>query len=294
VASAAGAKFVKTYFEGNWVDLFSPGPDPVYIEVDGFNSIRGRFAGSTWTACTIPDASLVTLIAANTYINGCQTTGDFTLDSPQTQEIVWTDSSGTLVRKVQSNVNGVSWGTTYELRNGGADRALALNDTGPPGQGTVGLLLGNIENATASNGKDSAFIQFQPKRWTGSASQTLQWWMRAADLGSGETGVVLEERQNGLFSGVTVAAGSNYMTTRFKQMSGQTQPLTEWRNASGSVLAAVTANGGLQLGSVTQANLGAPANGTLLYCQDCNQDSTCTAGGSGALAKRIAGSWKCN
>lgn len=294
LASAAGGKFVKTYFEANWVDLFSPGPDPVYSEVDGFHSIRGVFAEAKWTNCTIPDASLLTLIPGNTYINGCQTTGSFTLQSPQTQEIVWTDSSGTLVRKVQTNVNAVSWGATYELRNGGADRALALSDTGPPGQGTVGLLLGNIENATATTGKDSAFLQFQPRRWTGSASQTLQWWMRGTDLGSGETGVVLEERLNGLFNGVTVAAGSNYMTTRFKQMPGQTQPVTEWRNSSGAVMAAVTANGALQLGSVPQADLGAPANGTLLYCQDCNQDSTCTAGGSGALAKRIAGSWRCN
>lgn len=47
------------------------------------------------------------------------------------------------------------------------------------------------------------------------------------------------------------------------------------------------------LGSVLQANLGTPANGTIIYCSDCNTASACTAGGTGALASRQNGAWKC-
>lgn len=47
------------------------------------------------------------------------------------------------------------------------------------------------------------------------------------------------------------------------------------------------------LGSVVQASLGTPANGTLIYCSDCNTATACTAGGTGALASRQAGAWKC-
>lgn len=45
------------------------------------------------------------------------------------------------------------------------------------------------------------------------------------------------------------------------------------------------------------AGLGAPANGTEQYCSDCQvtsgADNTCTNGGTGAMAFRINGAWKC-
>lgn len=48
---------------------------------------------------------------------------------------------------------------------------------------------------------------------------------------------------------------------------------------------------------VTFANLGAPSNGTFLFCTDCTVtgagDNTCTSGSDGALAVRIAGAWRC-
>jgi hypothetical protein len=50
---------------------------------------------------------------------------------------------------------------------------------------------------------------------------------------------------------------------------------------------------GVGLVSVTQANLGTPGNGTLYYCSDCTTASACTGGGSGALASRQNGAWKC-
>lgn len=42
------------------------------------------------------------------------------------------------------------------------------------------------------------------------------------------------------------------------------------------------------------ANLGTPANGTMYYCSDCTIANPCAGGGTGALAKRLAGVWVCN
>jgi hypothetical protein len=50
----------------------------------------------------------------------------------------------------------------------------------------------------------------------------------------------------------------------------------------------VSFGGNVRLKSRTQSTLGSPLDGTLVYCTNCNQNSTCTSGGSGALAKRIA------
>jgi hypothetical protein len=50
---------------------------------------------------------------------------------------------------------------------------------------------------------------------------------------------------------------------------------------------------GIKTASVTQATLEAAANGSWVYCSDCNPDATCTAAGAGAMAFRIAGSWAC-
>ena len=45
--------------------------------------------------------------------------------------------------------------------------------------------------------------------------------------------------------------------------------------------------------TITQANLPAVVNGTIVYCSDCNPDATCTSGGSGALGVRIQSAWNC-
>ena len=37
-----------------------------------------------------------------------------------------------------------------------------------------------------------------------------------------------------------------------------------------------------------------PANGTVIYCSNCQKSTPCASGGSGALAKRINGSWDCD
>ena len=76
--------------------------------------------------------------------------------------------------------------------------------------------------------------------------------------------------------------------------ASQSANLTEWQDNGGTVLSAIRPNGMVQLVSVSQSQLGAPPNGTIGHCSDCQQDATCSAAGTGALAKRIAGAWKCN
>lgn len=45
---------------------------------------------------------------------------------------------------------------------------------------------------------------------------------------------------------------------------------------------------------VAFGSLGAPANGSIVYCTDCTIANPCAAGGTGALAKRLGGAWVCN
>jgi hypothetical protein len=42
------------------------------------------------------------------------------------------------------------------------------------------------------------------------------------------------------------------------------------------------------------ANLGTPANGTVVYCSNCTIANPCASGGSGAIAKRLNSVWVCN
>lgn len=51
---------------------------------------------------------------------------------------------------------------------------------------------------------------------------------------------------------------------------------------------------GLLIGGTTQAALGTPANGTVIYCSDCTIANPCAGAGTGALAKRLNGVWVCN
>ncbi len=42
------------------------------------------------------------------------------------------------------------------------------------------------------------------------------------------------------------------------------------------------------------ADLGAAANGAMIYCSDCTIASPCAGAGNGAIAKRLNGAWVCN
>jgi hypothetical protein len=50
----------------------------------------------------------------------------------------------------------------------------------------------------------------------------------------------------------------------------------------------------LTLGFTVFANLGTPANGTVIYCNDCTKATPTASGGTGALVVRINGAWDGN
>jgi hypothetical protein len=52
--------------------------------------------------------------------------------------------------------------------------------------------------------------------------------------------------------------------------------------------------GNILFAAKTQANLGTPTNGSVVYCSDCTIANPCAGGGTGALAKRLNGAWVCN
>lgn len=63
----------------------------------------------------------------------------------------------------------------------------------------------------------------------------------------------------------------------------------------------VTVNGGIRVGTgglsysgVTFAALGSPVDGTVIYCSDCTFANPCASGGTGAIAKRLGGAWRCD
>ncbi len=56
----------------------------------------------------------------------------------------------------------------------------------------------------------------------------------------------------------------------------------------------VNYNGSVTYGSAGYSSLGSPANGTVIYCSDCQKATPCSGSGNGALAKRVNGSWDCD
>jgi hypothetical protein len=107
--------------------------------------------------------------------------------------------------------------------------------------------------------------------------------------------------------GQFIAFGNQIASTLINPFTGTKQPtismgnLIDRHNEHGPVpLDDLRVNGSLTMGgnftlqSKTFAQLGSPADGTLVYCTDCAITSRCTAGGAGALAKHIAGQWICN
>jgi hypothetical protein len=297
--SGRGANFNNTYFEANWVDVMVPSSEsPGAIIVDGFSSIRGRFNGGKWTGCNIPDASLVTLEGASSlFVNGCGTTGSFNIAN-QTITVATTDPFAAYARKIQAQSGGGTNYPFYDLRDNfdsGAGPRLILRTEGPNST-SEGLVLENSTTASAADTiQPSAGLYLQGTRWTGSAAQPFKWRIfSSSGAPSSEDTVLFSDLQKGRHGVFQVASGSTYVTNRVKAVAGQTANLTEWQNSSGGLVAAVRPTGEIQLGTLTQAALGTPANGMLVYCSDCNQDATCTAGGTGALAKRIAGAWRCN
>jgi hypothetical protein len=53
-------------------------------------------------------------------------------------------------------------------------------------------------------------------------------------------------------------------------------------------------DGAIELGATLFAALGTPSNGTQRYCSDCTFANPCAGSGTGAIAKRLAGAWRCD
>lgn len=64
--------------------------------------------------------------------------------------------------------------------------------------------------------------------------------------------------------------------------------------SGGMTVTGTTVSDALRLTPTALSNLGAPGNGTLMYCSDCAKTTPCTSGGTGALAKRLNAAWDCN
>lgn len=56
----------------------------------------------------------------------------------------------------------------------------------------------------------------------------------------------------------------------------------------------IGADGELISTGTTFAALGTPANGTFIYCSDCTFADPCAGSGTGAIAKRLNGAWRCD
>lgn len=65
-------------------------------------------------------------------------------------------------------------------------------------------------------------------------------------------------------------------------------------NNSAALVWGVDSTGLPRIGATTQAALGTPTNGTMVYCSDCTIANPCAGSGTGALAKRLNGVWVCN
>ncbi len=89
---------------------------------------------------------------------------------------------------------------------------------------------------------------------------------------------------------------SSFITTNAKQFAPGSQ-VTDPSNGRVYRLAADNVTWiykGVGLEAIALADLGAPANGTVIYCSDCaNASNPCTGTSTGAVAKRLNGAWDC-
>ncbi len=94
--------------------------------------------------------------------------------------------------------------------------------------------------------------------------------------------------------------GANDRFYDFKRESNGYLSIFGKQSNGGGWYRGVTINGPLQLHKVTRAGLAAgdwtatATAGALLYCEDCAPSADCSTSGSGAMAIRLASSWRCN
>ena len=95
---------------------------------------------------------------------------------------------------------------------------------------------------------------------------------------------VFIEDTNGADLSFSTDAGNVYIDS--------TQAIQFRRNTTNTLN--IDTSGRLIFTGVAFAALGTPANGTIVYCTDCQAVAVCADTGTGAFAKRLAGAWVCN
>lgn len=113
-------------------------------------------------------------------------------------------------------------------------------------------------------------------------------WFKAGDTSENEAGILWLNRSWGSVFQMRKNGADQWQLIN----AAQSKVVLQADNVADT---RVIAPQGIQLGSFTQASLPAAPNGTLVYCSDCTVNSaTCTGGGSGAVAKRVNGAWRCD
>jgi hypothetical protein len=134
------------------------------------------------------------------------------------------------------------------------------------GQVTPGSSGGGLALNGNGYGTDAAFGQIG----AGATSDMGTFTARATSAAQ----VQLEDGAIYFYNNTGLTAGSTY------------SPTNTWAIGVNGMLRNVT--------PVPFASLGTPSNGTIVYCNDCtNQSSPCTGSSTGAFAKRLAGAWDC-
>lgn len=94
---------------------------------------------------------------------------------------------------------------------------------------------------------------------------------------------------NGGANELILRGGGGTSSIRFESSNG-----TLRMNMTEAGVFTLQGSGMLGFAGVAFAALGAPANGTFVFCADCTIANPCAGGGGGALAKRLGGGWVCN
>ena len=290
-AGYGGQVFFGTYFEGNLVDIYSEGGEAKIIEtVAGMNNIIGNFNGVAVGSCQSMDPTLITI---NYLYLGCSTplpNENFVFPGTGSPTLLLTDFYGRHVKKIKARTTSGLIADVWEQPLAPSDQNVYIRTFGDAGG--EGLRFENSSPATASAiRKPSAELVFTGNHWDGSASVKRSF--KISNVPSNSPDSIEELAVTGPDTGRVMSLFTDHRISMQAQPAKSTN-FMEWRDNGNNVLSAVRSNGMVQLVSVSQGQLGAPPNGTIAYCSDCNQDATCTASGGGALAKRIAGAWKCD
>lgn len=114
-------------------------------------------------------------------------------------------------------------------------------------------------------------------------------------VGDNNTCIGSNSCSTGVLSNLTVVGRDIDPTVANTAIIGNASTTDIWfGSAAGASALANTHQKGLVIEATAFGSLGTPSNGTFYYCNDCTVAATCAGGGTGALAKRLNGTWVCN